>query len=380
MLAAFVLLLQSASLPAPAPAALRIGLDTLYGGDFERAAAYFAALAERSPADPAPVVFQAGAYIWWAAARDSADFALQQIDSLLGVALARARAVPGRAADFWFATALGYRARQREEHGHAVGAARDAKAMRDTYRRLLAADSSCADCYLGLGVYDYGLARASALGRFFARLIGLGSGNVERGIRYMRRAAHDGDLARVEGAWVLAAALMREAARDPAGRSVLAEEARGYVETLARRYPGNPVFQRFLREVPAKASAREAVGAPARAATAAVPAAAIGTRRRYRAELAEHVVYVALDRVGGDVEPPRDFLVAESRGDQLFNFPLPLREANAGEERRAAPTLDATTVYRTLPTLGRYATLDTTNGPGHTPPPLFGRNVLPAGN
>jgi hypothetical protein len=73
----------------------------------------------------------------------------------------------------------------------------------------------------------------------------------------MRRAAQDGDLARVESTWVLAAALMREAARDPAGRAVLEQEARGYVEGLAARYPGNPVFQRFLREVPARASARE---------------------------------------------------------------------------------------------------------------------------
>ena len=254
-LAAIVLVLQSASPslgPPDAVHALRVGLDTLYGGDFDRAAAYFGALAARAPADPAPVVFQAGAYIWWASALDSADFALPRIDSLLAVALARAGAAPGTPGDFWLATALGYRARQREEHGHGYGAAKDAKAMRDVYRRLLATDSSCADCYLGLGVYDYGLARAGAFARFVARIIGLGSGNAERGIRYMRRAADDGDLARVESTWVLAAALTREAARDPAGRAVLAREARGYVEGLAARYPRNPVFQRFLREVPAQ--------------------------------------------------------------------------------------------------------------------------------
>lgn len=238
--------------PKPDPLLpLRAGLDTLYGGDFAAAAGYFAELAARNSSDPAPVVFQAAAYIWWAEAKDSVNFALQRIDSLLGVALARSQAA-GQSGDFWLATALGYRARQREELGHGYSAAKDAKAMRDIYRRLLAADSTRADCYLGLGVYDYGLARASAFARFFARLIGLGSGNAERGIRYMRRAAHEGDLARVEGTWVLAAALLREAARDPAGRAVLEREARGYVEGLAARYPRNPVFQRFLRDVPAK--------------------------------------------------------------------------------------------------------------------------------
>jgi len=383
-LAAILLALQSAPRlagPPDALYALRAGLDTLYGGDFEGAAAYFATLAARAPADPAPVVFQAGAYIWWASARDSADFALQRIDSLLGVALARARAIPGTSGEFWLATALGYRARQREEHGHAYSAARDAKAMRDIYRRLLAADSSCADCYLGLGVYDYGLARASPFARFFARIIGLGSGNAERGIRYMRRAAHDGDLARVESTWVLAAALMREAARDREGRGVLEREARGYVEGLAARYPGNPVFQRFLREVPAKTSAAEAIGALG-AATAAI--AGTPVRRHERGEFVEHVVHVTRHGVRRDVEPVRNFFVAESRLDQVFDFLLPLGEAHVAERGRTAAhgagarresigglARENIAHARDGPvaaTRGTAPTLDTANGPRHTHP------------
>lgn len=252
LLVAAVLVLQAPQPPPPPHpvdhVALRAGLDTLYGGEFAVAAAYFARLAQRDTADPAPVVFQAAAYIWWAAALDSADFARARIDSLLDLAIARARGLPQP--DFWLATALGYRARQREEHGRAFAAAKDAKAMRDIYRRILAADSSCADCYLGLGVYEYGLARASTLARLFARIIGLGGGDAERGIRYMRRVAREGDLAQVEGTWVLAAALVREGARDPGGRHVLEQEARRYVRQLAARYPGNAVFQRFLREIP----------------------------------------------------------------------------------------------------------------------------------
>ena len=232
---------------APDRAELRAGLDTLYGGDFSAAAAHFEHLAARDSTDPAPLVFQAGAYIWWASALDSAAFERARIDSLLALSIARARRV-GDGGDFWRATALGYRARERDLHGQSWGAAKDGKAMRDIYRRLLAADSSCVDCYLGLGVYHYGLARAGALARLFAKIIGLGSGNAETGIRYMRRAANEGDLAQVEATWVLAAALVREAARDPAGRLVLEQEARGYVQRLADRYPANPVFQRFLVE------------------------------------------------------------------------------------------------------------------------------------
>ncbi len=385
VLSAILLVLQSTlpplAVPGPARAALRAGLDTLYGGEFERAAAYFATLAARDTGDPAPVIFQAGAYIWWASARDSAAFELRRIDSLLSVALARAPT-----GGFWRATALGYRARQREENGHSFSAAKDAKAMRDIYRRLLAADSSCADCYLGLGVYDYGLARAGALARFFARIIGLGSGNAERGIRYMRRAAHDGDLARVESTWVLAAALIREAARDPAGRAVLEQEARGYVEGLAARYPGNPVFQRFLREVPTSTSAREAIGPAADAAAPPTSPAPIG--RHERGELAEHVVHVALHRVRCDVEPPGDFFVAESRGDQLLDLSLAFGQPDRRDGRRgcgkhgcrAGTPLHAATIQRTIllaggivqsaATFRRNPPLDSTNSPGHAPPPF----------
>lgn len=245
LLAAVVFLLQS-----PARPDLRAGLDTLYAGRFAEAAAQFAGLAARDAADPAPLIFQAGAYIWWASARDSVNFERRRIDSLLAAAVSRARTA-GAEGEFWLATALGYRARERELHGQAFGAAKDARAMRDLYTRVLAADSTCVDCYLGLGVYQYGLARAGVLARLFAKLIGLGSGNVETGLRYLRRVAQDGDLARVEGMWVLAAALVREASRDKGGRAVLQREARAYVEALAGRYPENAVFQRFLSEVPA---------------------------------------------------------------------------------------------------------------------------------
>lgn len=255
LIAAALLLLQSADagLHSPGPivtrAELRAGLDTLYGGEFAAAVRYFSALAARDSSDPAPVIFHAGAYIWWAAARDSDAFATATIDSLLDRAIDLARARPaGPAREFWLATALGYRARERELHGHAWGAAKDAKAMRDAYRRVLAADSSCTDCWLGLGLYSYGLARVGTLAKLVAKLIGLGGGNAEEGIAMLHRVAAEGDLARVEGTWVLAAALLREAARDRKHRVMLRAEAVSLVEGLARRYPGNPVFHRFLAE------------------------------------------------------------------------------------------------------------------------------------
>jgi len=226
---------------------LRAGLDTLYAGDFPEAVRHFSDLAARDSSDPAPLIFHAGAYIWWAAARDSDDFETARIDSLLDAAIAKARSQPeGAEADFWLGTALGYRARERDLHGHAWGASRDAKAMRNAYRRVLAVDSSCVDCFLGLGLYDYGLARASTFARIVAKLIGLGGGNAAEGLRLLHEVAAAGDLARVEAAWVLASALVREAGRDHERALALRAEAQAIVAGLAQRYPANPVFQRFL--------------------------------------------------------------------------------------------------------------------------------------
>lgn len=245
-LVAALLLIQH---PRAERADLRAGLDTLYAGGFATAAAYFAEVARHAPGDPAPLIFEASSYLWWGTALENTDFETARADSLLDLAIRRATTLErGAARDFWLATALGYRARERDLHGHSWAAAKDGKAMRDAFTRVLIADSACADCYLGLGVYQYGLARASALARFVARLIGLGSGDVRRGLDDMRRAATQGDLALVEASWVLAAALMREAARNPGGRAALEREARDGVARLAARYPRNPVFRRFLQE------------------------------------------------------------------------------------------------------------------------------------
>jgi hypothetical protein len=254
LVAALLLIQDGAGMPsAPLRAdrpALRAGLDTLYAGSFAVATEYFAGLAARDTTDPAPLIFDAGAYIWWAAANDSDAFEADRIDSLLDAAIDKAKAEPpGVDRDFWLGTAIGYRARERELHGHAWSAAKDAKSMRDSYSRVLAADSSCIDCWLGLGLYSYGLARASAIARFVAKIIGLGSGDAADGITMLRRTAEGGDLARTEASWVLASALAREATRDRKHRAALRGEAIALVDGLARRYPANPVFQRFLHSM-----------------------------------------------------------------------------------------------------------------------------------
>ena len=226
------------------------GQELIYGGQFEAARLYFYRLAALHPRDPVGPTLEASALIWSATARQDDGFDRDSIDALLTEAVARAdRALAEARTDservsglFWLGTALGYRARQAELHGHLWRAAQDARKMRAALSRAVALDSSCVDCLLGLGIYDYALARAGFLARLVARIIGLGGGNAPLALERLRRVSTGGGVARFEAQWVYANALERESGPDGA----LREESRRIVGDLAARFPDNPVFRRFL--------------------------------------------------------------------------------------------------------------------------------------
>lgn len=231
---------------------LSAGQDLLYRGRFGAAQLYFSRLSDDWPADPAGPALEASTLIWWAEARGEEAADAERIDSLLTVAVERARtALDSATADsarvrglFWLGTAYGYRARQAELRGSLWRAARDARAMQGALTRAFTADSACVDCLLGLAVYDYALARASTIARVVARLIGLGGGNADQALLRLRLVSDSGALARTEARWVFANALLREGARDPAAR----EEGRRLIGELALQFPENPVFQRALTD------------------------------------------------------------------------------------------------------------------------------------
>jgi hypothetical protein len=226
------------------------GQELIYSGRFEAARLFFLRLSDRHPRDPVGPALEASALIWWATAQQSDGFEEDSIDVLLSEAAARAeRAVAAALTDsarvaglFWLGTALGYRARQAELHGHYWSAARNARKMRTALGRALALDSTCVDCRLGLAIYDYALARAGVLARLVAQIIGLGTGDAARALQSLRLVSESGSVARLEAQWLYANALVREGGSDGASR----EEARRIVDALAARFPENPVFRRFL--------------------------------------------------------------------------------------------------------------------------------------
>lgn len=231
------------------------GQELIYGGRFGAARLFFADLRERFPREAAGPMLEASALIWWGESDGVETFQADTIDLLLGEAIARARVAVDSSADeiervaalFWLGSSYGYRARQAELRGSMWRAANDAKAMRSALEQALAIDSGCADCMLGLGVYDYALARAGALAKLVGRIIGLGGGDARRALERMQRASEDGTVTRVEARWVYAAALLREGEKDQA----LREEGLRRIVALAEQFPENQVFRRALPSPPA---------------------------------------------------------------------------------------------------------------------------------
>jgi hypothetical protein len=198
----------------------------------------------------------ASALIWWGEAQADDRFLADSIEGLLVEGAARATAALASAEgdsaraslEFWLGSAHAFQARQAEMLGRPWRAVREAGRMRDALRRALGLDSTCVDCQLGLAVYEYGLARASALARLVARIVGLGGGNVERALAAFRLVADQGTFARTEARWLYANALFREAHHDPA----LREEALRLIGDLADEHPENPLFRRFRNGPPAE--------------------------------------------------------------------------------------------------------------------------------
>lgn len=224
------------------------GQELIYRGRFGAAQTFFAEHATARPYDPAPRILEAAALIWWGEARDEEAFQAESIVVLLDDGLVRARTAADSATDwvgraealFWLGTAYGYRGRQAELTGNYWRASRDARAMRIVLDSALVLDPSCIDCLLGLGLYDYALARASSVARLVTRLIGLGGGDATRGLERLRRVSEEGTIARTEARWVYANALLRDAEKEPA----LREEALRIIGVLSEQFPDNPVFRR----------------------------------------------------------------------------------------------------------------------------------------
>lgn len=218
---AFLLVaLFSAAVAAPAGAALsktaeaRLdeGLHHLYDLDYDQSRETFRRLIEAEPESPFGYLFEAGA-IWWQSDMEYGLFkdtpTLQGLfEADIEAAIAKSEKLiksknAAERADGYFAggMALGTRGQWSKLRGHWAQAYFDGKKAIKLLNKCVKIDPEYNDAYLGLGVFDYQVARFGVFLKFLA-VIGL-RGDEKRGLERMHRAMDKGRYASRQSAQFL---------------------------------------------------------------------------------------------------------------------------------------------------------------------------------
>ncbi|MDG1755728.1 MAG: tetratricopeptide repeat protein [Rhodothermales bacterium] len=231
-------ILHDASLLALADEAL---LD-LYNMRYDRADSLFAVIEAQHPDHPIGP-FLASLTAWWKilptlSVHDTSqdrDF-LRQMDRVIKKSKGLERKKKNLFDAAFFKTAAhGFRGRLLSDREEWLRAAQDGKAAMDHIFELAEGDTSNADLLFGVGVYDYfaevipeRYPVVSPLMYFFP------SGNKERGLQRLEKAAHEGRFVSAEAAYFLVQIFT----------SFQPDYARSmeYISMLRERYPGNALF------------------------------------------------------------------------------------------------------------------------------------------
>jgi tetratricopeptide (TPR) repeat protein len=219
--------------------------DSILGAEFERAAAQLAEACP--PAPPEACTTLAAISLWW---QININPETLQLDERFNDAAKRAiaateawtRREPDRG-ESWFYLAGSHApvVQWRILRGERLAAAREGSRIKSALERALRFDPDLADAYFGIGLYHYYAGVAPAYARMLRWLLVLPGGNREEGLREMMTARNRGELLTGEADFQLSQLLLWYEHR--------VDEAALLLESLDRRYPGNPLFTERLAEL-----------------------------------------------------------------------------------------------------------------------------------
>lgn len=144
-------------------------------------------------------------------------------------------------AHFYAGGAYAARVQWRVLRDEKVAAARDGKRIKQALERAIALDPQLDDAYFGIGLYQYYADVAPAAAKILRFLLLLPGGDKTEGLAQMRRARTQGKLLQGEADYQLHVLYLWYEKR--------ADLAAELLESLADRYPGNPLFRAQLADV-----------------------------------------------------------------------------------------------------------------------------------
>ncbi len=228
------------------PAELRAAevVDLFYNLDFKRASAATAELQKKYPHHPAGFFYESVSLYQQLLLRPKhRDALFARFDTAIAQTLKTADAYKSthRATGFYYSGAAhGFRARAKIALGKRISAVRSARRGAKAMRKAVELDPGFTDALLGIGMYNYYLARVpTAVKPLAALAVGMW-GNREQGLKQLHRVARDGRAAKMEARSALAGIYASK-------KEANYEKSLPLLEELENRYPRNPVYR--LRKI-----------------------------------------------------------------------------------------------------------------------------------
>ncbi len=213
------------------------GLEYGYNFNWDKAEKIFQGLIQRYPKDPRGYHYEASIYLWhYLSSQDKQSYNL--FVSYSDTAIEKAQAMLDKKPDnpdilYILGSDYSYRTiafAKAEKFLDAVWASKKS----DSYlSQTLALDSTYYDAYLGLGLYYFGVGQIPSTFRWALSLAGI-HGNKELGLKFIKKAAKEGDLSKVEAEYYLSQ-ILSDFLFDYNSSS-------RYLQSLVSSYPDNLLF------------------------------------------------------------------------------------------------------------------------------------------
>jgi len=243
----------------PAREELQHNCELIYKGDYDRALNGFASIAAAFPSSPAGDFYKVVTLIWKSRVDAKLDAGSRdfdsQIESLIDSVVTKAEEVKANTrADkraeidslYYLGSAAAIRARVALYQNHGIPAAKQARLAQDLFGDLLGRHPDYFDGYYAPGVIYYAVGQLtdSPLGKLVVNLVGqksLPTGDMERGLSYLQKAASKAPLASVDAKLALLEIYALNENKYELALPIAAE--------LRSRYPDNQTFARYMMKV-----------------------------------------------------------------------------------------------------------------------------------